>query len=142
MNNYDLHVAALRRYYQKIGCSDVAALRAAYEDADALRDGKDISPGALAAIPDPVGKGLASSINFIEDAGLQQTRAQMNKRSETEFRLQGLASEVIWTDHVHKKAPINLCDDGSSKYRKNSQKESLSDGKSWSFSPSEVYPKN
>lgn len=138
MNNYDLHVAALERYYQKIGCSDVAALRAAYEDADALRDGKDISPGALASIPDPVGKGLASSINFIDDT--QQTRAQIN--NETQFKLQGLVSEVIWTDHVHKKAPINLCDDGSSRYRKNSQKEDTSKVQHWTFSPSEVYPKN
>lgn len=137
MNSYDLHLAALARYYQKIGCSEVAALRAAYEDADALKAGKDISPGALASIPDPVGKGLASSINFIEDAG-----RQMNKHSETQFKLQGLASEVIFTDHVHKKAPIDLCNDGSSRYRKNSQKESPSDGKSWTFSPSEVYPKN
>jgi len=86
MNNYDLHVAALARYYQNIGCSEGAALRAAYEDADALREGKSISPEALAAIPDPVGKGLASSINFIEDAGLQQTRAQINKHNETQFK--------------------------------------------------------
>ena len=97
MNNYDLHVAALARYYQNIGCSEGAALRAAYEDADALREGKSISPEALAAIPDPVGKGLASSINFTEDAGMRQTRAQMNKYNETQFKLHELASEVIFT---------------------------------------------
>jgi hypothetical protein len=67
MNNYDLHVAALERYYQKIGCSEGAALRAAYEDADALREGKSISPEALAAIPDPVRSGLATEISFQND---------------------------------------------------------------------------
>src|SRR5664280_1341043 len=89
MNSYDLHVAALARYYQKIGCSEGAALRAAYEDVDALREGKSISPEALAAIPDPVGKGLASSINFVEDAGVQQTRVQMNKYNDNQLKLQG-----------------------------------------------------
>jgi len=140
MNSYDLHVAALARYYQKIGCSEGAALRAAYEDVDALREGKSISPEALAAIPDPVGKGLASSINFVEDAGVQQTRVQMNKYNDNQLKLQGLASSIIYTDKSGLR--VDLSDDGSSRYRKNSQKEIPSDGKSWTFSPSEVYPKN
>lgn len=138
MDNYDLHVAALKRYYQKIGCSEGAALRAAYEDADALREGKSISPEALAAIPDPVGKGLASSINFIEEAGTQQTRAQINRHNETQFNLQGLASEVIFTDKSG--ARFNLTDDGSSKFRDNhTQKENTSKFQHWIFSPAEVY---
>lgn len=64
---YPSEVTALQAYYQnQIGMDYRAAFSAAWETWEDLQAGKEISVAALAAIPDPVGGGLCSSLEIVD----------------------------------------------------------------------------